>query len=364
MDSSNMNSSENNKIENQFGYHTNNINDFCGSYTEEYVVKYKNHESLPKKFKVMTWNIWGMIKRNNGPKYMFLYELMILRMKKIIKQLIKNDPDIIIFQEVGYEALGLIRAYMRKYNILSKYNCYGENFRNLTPNNMEKNIGRDLENYVFAKHIPKKISQYSLSGNIGYTTGITLVSYDNISIIGCYLQAGSKHSPGQADVAHHYARCRGEQIVAIGKIIDEKCTDNTVILCGDFNMHLDGSEDEWPEIKEIYKLKLVDTWRNRYPDENKYPGFTEDTDINHMRWNMKFMEKHYRYDGILLKNGKDIKLKVDKCKLIGRKTYQLDDDMYKEFMDVLSNKSSSEHPKSKTYSASDHFGVMTTFLQS
>jgi exonuclease III len=282
-------------------------------------------------------------------------------MKKIVKEIVRKDPDIIIFQEMGYESLGLIRSFMRKYDILNKYHGYGENFAKLTPNNMEQIIGRDLENYVFTKYIPESITQYTLSGNLGYSTGVTLVSYRDVVVVGCYLQAGSKHSPGQESVAHQYSRCRGEQIIAINNIIDDNYPNKTVILCGDFNMHLEIDDEEWPEVKEIQKLKFIDTWRSRYPDIISHPGFTEDTDINHMRWNMKFMEKHYRYDGILLRNNKT-KLKVIKCKLVGLKSYPLDDDMFEEFMKVLSNKSNNKEPKSHTYHPSDHFGLMTTFI--
>lgn len=346
---------------NQYGYHTNNLTDFGGDYSEEYTIRYEKSDKLPKMFKVLTWNIWGMIKRkDNGAKYMLLSELMILRMEKVVSEIAKSDPDIIIFQEMGYESLGLVRGFMRKFGLLSKYHGFGENFTKFTPGNMETSIGRDLETYVFSKYIPEFITQYTLSGNLGYTTGVVFVSFSGICVVGCYLQAGSKNSPGQENVWFHYARCRLEQLEAIGKMINETCPKSTVILCGDFNMHLDGHKKDWPEIKGIKDLGIADTWRIRYPDVDDYPGFTEDTTINHMRWNMKFMEKHYRYDGIFLKNKKTL-LSVDECKIIGTHGYQMEQDMYEEFIRVLSNKNSQAEPRSQTYHPSDHFGILTTF---
>ena len=346
---------------NQYGYHTNNITDFCGDYMEEYTVKYEKSEKLPREFKVLTWNIWGMIKRkDSGAKYMLLSELMTMRIARVCREIAEKDPDIVILQEVGYEALGLIKCFMRQYGLSTQYHGYGENFAKFTPDNIETAIGRDLDIYVLSKYVPEFITQYSMSGNLGYSTGVTFVSFKDICVIGCYLQAGSKNSPGQENVWYHYARCRQEQLNAIGTMIEETCPKSTVILCGDFNMHLDGNKKDWPEIKGIKELKMSDTWRIHYPDVDEYPGFTEDTSINHMRWNMKFMEKHYRYDGILLKNSK-IMLSVKGCEMIGLRGFQMDPDMYEEFMRVLSNKNSKREPRSQTYHASDHFGVMTVF---
>ena len=54
-------------------------------------------------------------------------------------------------------------------------------------------------------------------------------------------------------------------------------------------------------------------------------------------------------------------LSVKECEMIGLREFQMDADMYEEFMRVLSNKNSKREPRSQTYHASDHFGVMTVF---
>jgi len=283
-------------------------------------------------------------------------------MEEIVKCIMKEDPDVIILQEMSHESIGILVGIMRRYGIATKYKRYGHHFETFTPNDLENSIGRDLDNYVLTKYIPKQITQFQLSGNLGYTSGITCVDFDDVCVVGCYLQAGSKHSVGQESVSHHYSRCRLEQLEAIGKIIDQECKNKSVILCGDFNMNLDGSIDEWPEVEGINKLNMQDTWKIVNP---KDPGFTEDTFINHMRWNMKFMEKRYRYDGMFLKSDTIVLLPVD-AKMVGTESCAMDDDMFDDFMRLLSNKSVIDNvqPRSKTYHPSDHFGVMTTFTRS
>jgi exonuclease III len=345
---------------NKFGYHTKNLTDYCGTYEEEFSTYFDKSDNLPKVFKILTWNIWGLNKRNfNGDKYILLSELMLLRMKLVVEIISKKDPDLIIFQEMSYDSLGMIKAFMKINGLAQKYHGYGHNFVKFTPDTMEKNIKRDLENYIFSKWTPDFITQYRVPGNLGYSTAATLVTFKDICIIGCYLQAGSKYSPGQEKVWRHYSRCRSEQLAALDKIIKKDCSNKTVILCGDFNTDLDGGKDDWPEIEAIRDMKLNDAWRFIYPNKEKYPGFTEDTEKNHMRWNMKFMEKRLRYDGFLFKNGK-IDVVPIKAVMIGTKSFVMDDDMFDEFMKVMCNTKNSKI-RSKTYHASDHFGVMTTF---
>jgi len=364
-DNSTVHTKENDN-KNQFGYHSNNLTDYCGDFTEEYTDRFDKSQALPKKFRIMTWNIWGMNKRSsNGNRYIFINELMMLRMEEVVKCIVANDPDIIVLQEMSHESLSMIRYFMIKYEISNKYKGYGHNFTEHSPNTMEKTINRDLDNYVFTKYVPDKITQYCLKGNLGYTTGVTCVYFDDICVIGCYLQAGSKQSPGQKDTWHHYSRCRSEQLGAIKNIINTRIGKKSIILCGDFNMNLDGDCNEWPEVKNISELSMQDTWRSCHSDMDYYPGFTEDTSLNHMRWNMKFMEKTYRYDGIFLKNHSNyyVGIGIEFSELIGTQSVPMSDDMFKNFSKFMSNKLSSDKPRSQTYHPSDHFGVLTAFVQ-
>src|SRR5579872_4126369 len=316
-----------NKQENQYGYHHDKLLTPCRGFELEYTIPYKTNVLLPKSFKVMTWNIWGMNKRGaSGEKYLFLNELMFLRMEEVVKCIARDDPDIIVLLEMSHESISILKGFMRKYKLHNIYKGYGHHFEVHSPDQMEKLIGRDLDNYVFSKYTPDKISQYCLKGNLGYTTGVTCVFFGDICVVGCYLQAGSKFSPGQETVWRHYARCRSEQIETIDDIINQECTDKIIILCGDFNMDLDGNVEDWPEVASIAKLEVQDTWRMVYPDKTITPGLTEDTHINHMRWNMKFMEKTFRYDGIFLKNLSDVtKYDFDDYKIFFAKGQNEDD---------------------------------------
>lgn len=295
-----------NKKENQYGYHHDKLLVPCRGFEHEYTILYDTNNVISTSFKIMTWNVWGMNKRNaSGEKYLFLNELMFLRMEEVVKCIASDDPDIVVLLEMSHESISMLKGFMRKYKLHNTYKGYGNNFEVYPSDQMENIIGRDLDNYVLSKYVPDKISQYCLKGNLGYTTGVTCVFFRDVCVIGCYLQAGSKFSPGQESVWKHYARCRSEQIETINDIINHECNISNIILCGDFNMDLDGDVENWPEIESIVKLQAQDTWRMIYPNKLTDPGLTEDTQINHMRWNMKFMEKTFRYDGIFIKNLSD-----------------------------------------------------------
>jgi tyrosyl-DNA phosphodiesterase 2 len=64
------------------------------------------------------------------------------------------------------------------------------------------------------------------------------------------------------------------------------------VLLGDFNMR----DDEDGHIAAPY----LDVWPALRPDED---GFTEDTSINLMRYDMKDKHRHVRFDRVLLKGG-------------------------------------------------------------
>jgi len=64
------------------------------------------------------------------------------------------------------------------------------------------------------------------------------------------------------------------------------------------NCHLDGNYNDWTELKQIHAMKLTDTFRTIHP---KLHGFTEDTKINFMRWNTKFIHKQFKFYTTLVK---------------------------------------------------------------
>lgn len=164
---------------------------------------------------------------------------------------------------------------------------------------------------------------------------------------------------------------------------------NNVIICGDFNFHLDGSLEDWPELEEIQKLGnigFIDTYRHLYPNVRTHPGYTEDSDTNILRWNAKFREhaeKHDRYDTILYKGPT---WKPTKSEVIGQQTVALDEAKTKRYLELtgltpaeiataistqgtLGPNASGRALQIKGIqanghihiNASDHFGVITSF---
>ena len=114
----------------------------------------------------------------------------------------------------------------------------------------------------------------------------------------------------------------------------------------------------------IHTLKangFIDTFRSVNPE---LPGFTEDTDLNHMRWNQKLIEKHYRYDGILFRGA----WTPTSSEIIGTESACLTPADSQWFIDTMSEAKEKglEHlvrceETGIPINPSDHFGVITRF---
>jgi hypothetical protein len=147
----------------------------------------------------------------------------------------------------------------------------------------------------------------------------------------------------------------------IGKQIKYRFVDKKIILCGDFNTHLDGSYDNWPELRQISNLNLKDAYKTL----NSNLGYTEDTNINKMRWNIKFQKKLFRYDAILLRNITPIT-----CNIIGKIPFDLTVDETNKVIEFLKIQGLEEklhnlvykkdsNPKILDWWPSDHFGLVS-----
>jgi tyrosyl-DNA phosphodiesterase 2 len=88
-----------------------------------------------------------------------------------------------------------------------------------------------------------------------------------------------------------YGLARANQLKRIFPLLGET---PEAILCGDFNFHEDARFET-----EALDPAYLDLWRARHPT---HPGFTEDTDVNLMRLDIKAREKHVRYDRVLLRS--------------------------------------------------------------
>jgi len=109
-------------------------------------------------------------------------------------------------------------------------------------------------------------------------------------------------------------------------------------------------------------MGLVDTYRSLYPIE-KSNGYTENTEINDMRWNSKFMPKTFRYDGIYTKN-----LAIYTSQIVANKPFFLTKDQEEIFYEYIKKQNlDKEKLRYRTVSGnkvlawfpSDHFGVIS-----
>jgi hypothetical protein len=186
-------------------------------------------------------------------------------------------------------------------------------------------------------------------------------------IFNCYLQAGSKASPGQSMKWMHYSRCRAQYFEYIKSLMNNyKNYNKGIILLGDLNFNLNGTIEEWPEKKYLDDLKLKDSWTTIHPTE---PGLTEDTNKNFLRWNSKFEKKEYRYDAILCN---DLLIPIEST-IFGDKSVKIIGDDNEYYEKVILKKVIDERIIKCTYLnedqvknqydlfISDHFGVLSKF---
>ena len=253
------------------------------------VVKEGSAFSLPKKFKIMTYNIWHSLKKTSNPEQNnFELNFLELRVRQIAKIIIKSKTDIVCLQEVSLEAFNILKPLLE-----TKYKYYYEN-EFIPDENNDGKRGRIVETMCFSKY-PASYKLFTIEGNLSYNNSAILLEFDNAVVFNVYLQAGTSKSPGQKFRWIHYSRCRYNQYLGIGKYLQDNNIKKPVIILGDFNTNLDGNENEWYELRAFRELNLTDSWKSKYPD---LEGFTEDTKTNYMRWNTKFEEKQYRIDGI------------------------------------------------------------------
>lgn len=208
----------------------------------------------------------------------------------------------------------------------------------------------------------------NLDGILGYYNTLQIIEFQNLVIFNCYLQAGSKASPGQSMKWMHYSRCRAQYFNYIKTLMDRHKNDNKgIILLGDLKFNLNGTVDEWPEEKYLDALGLQDSWTTTHPPTE--PGLTEDTNKNFLRWNSKFEKKEYRYDAILCN---DLLIPIESS-IFGDKSVKIigDDNKYYERI-ILKNIDDkrivkctylNEGKVKNQYDLfiSDHFGVLSTF---
>ncbi|TQK27412.1 endonuclease/exonuclease/phosphatase family protein [Arthrobacter sp. SLBN-53] len=200
-----------------------------------------------------TYNIWfnGLFARQ--------------RYEAIAAILAAEAPDVMVFQEVTEPALTVLLAqpWVRAH-YSSAAVCGGR-----------------LGHYgmLLLSRIPvDRVSYTRLPSNLarGYLTARYTVGGRALTVVGLHLESGKAA-----------AALRERQLRLV---VDSVRSHADVAIMGDFNLR--DAENA------IVPADFVDVWPTLHPDD---PGFTEDTTINHMRYDMKDKHRHVRFDRVLLK---------------------------------------------------------------
>jgi exonuclease III len=348
-------SEEDQKAARRKGYITDNLHYNC--YIKEHnngestVYNIKGSKKINNQFKIATYNIMG-IDTSREKK-----ELIRRRIPLIASEIIDNDIDIVCFQEMSYTSYIELREELKDYEIWDFIEKGDMNFF------MNHKRGHAIECAVAIKRglYPKKIIIEPIGGNITYTNSLLIVEFPNLVIFNCYLQAGTKFSPGLSSIYLHYARCRQQLLQYIIDKVKEYESKPCIIL-GDFNIDLNSSPEDFPDIQYINKLKELE-FKDNWKETHRELGLTEDTDTNIMRWNDKFTKKQARVDGIFSRG-----LNIIDAKIIGIKSILIEEsDPYNiEFIKHFTAPDDINNPKLRKIDgkvpifASDHYGLMST----
>lgn len=203
----------------------------------------------PAELTLATFNIW-FDEYHAGARYLAIAELLAARL-----------PDVVVLQEVTPAALdvfdgqGWIREHYRRAAVVGDpVGNYGMLMMSRLP----------LSDVTYTP-LPTRLSRGFLRARCG-----------ELVVCSIHLDSG-KHS----------ARLRERQLRRIFRALRR---DRDAVVLGDFNMR----DEEDHRIGAPYR----DVWRALRPDE---PGYTEDTDVNLMRWDSKPKRRQVRFDRVLVK---------------------------------------------------------------
>lgn len=207
-------------------------------------------DTVTDKLTVTTYNIWFNDKHAER------------RYRAIADLLRRESPDIMAFQEVTRPALAVLlgQPWVR------------ERYRSAAV--VRGNYGMLLLSRlpvdgVTYSRLPSRLAR-------GYLTTQLTLNGRALSVVSLHLESGKSS-----------AAARQRQI---GRIFESQRRRENVIMVGDFNIR--GSEDG------IIDPAYRDAWLQLRPGE---PGYTEDTAINHMRYDMKDKHRQVRFDRVLTK---------------------------------------------------------------
>jgi endonuclease/exonuclease/phosphatase family metal-dependent hydrolase len=216
---------------------------------------------------VATFNIW-------------FNELHAAQRYRAIAALLSRElPDIMVFQEVTEQALEvfLAQSWIRRH-----YARVAITGGNLDPYGMLMLSRLPIRRATYTR-LPTHLSR-------GYLTAQLDINGVEQTIVSVHLESGKKAK-----------RLRARQLWCLFRALRDR--DNVIVL-GDFNMRDNENHLLQPQYRDI--------WPALRPRE---PGFTEDTSINHMRYDMKNKHRHVRFDRVLVKG---TAWSADTIELLGR----------------------------------------------
>lgn len=298
-----------------------------------------------KKITICTYNIWS------GQKFAHFSKLE-KRLPYIVDEIIKNNPDIICIQEMSQQAIDYFKS-RREINL----NYF---FFELKPDLRSNGENKSLDiPFVLSKYKPRNVTKYMLNTD-SINWPFFVMEFTNLLVVNVQLQGGNKDSKGitkNTDV-DAFSKCRIQQIKDIRKVLENhKYNKNNIIFVGDLNF----DPDKDIEKKELSAIGLKDAWRTINCDKD---GFTEDTTINKMRWNIKHNRTKGRYDVILYGGNK---IKPTKIKMMGTQpVFSIDKDDCDFNKHILDNKLDFRFVKLTNgqiqYWPSDRFGLVAEFI--
>lgn len=188
-----------------------------------------------------------------------------LRYRAITDLLSRDMPDVVVFQEVTSTALTVFLAqpWIREHYLRAAVTGHGVgNYGMLM-------LSRLPINRVTYTRLPTRLGR-------GFLKAEFTINGSTQVVCAVHLESGKRAN-----------RLRARQLKAIFRAL--RGAENAFVL-GDFNMR----DSENQRIDAAYR----DLWPDLRPHD---PGFTEDTSINLMRYDMKNKHRHVRFDRVLLK---------------------------------------------------------------
>jgi tyrosyl-DNA phosphodiesterase 2 len=187
------------------------------------------------------------------------------RYRAIAELLSRAMPDVMVFQEITSDALAVFLAQPW---IRESYYCASI-------------VGAELGNYgmLMLSRLPITRATYTpLPTQLarGFLLAEFMINGSPLLVCSVHLESGK-----------HNAELRARQLRSIYRATGS-CDD--AIVLGDFNMR----DAENGRVAAAY----VDVWPALRPSD---AGLTEDTSINHMRFDSKNKDRHVRFDRVLLR---------------------------------------------------------------